>query len=183
MRKHALRLAAHQPEQIGVGDDAMLDDLEQARAIFALGQRIEHGRIDEHRQRLVEASDQVFAGHQVDAGFAADGRVHLARAAWWGLESRGIPRMKIAARNPATSVRMPPPTATTTLERSPPLRDHLLGQRLHFRQAFARFAAGKEERFRFAIADCSEEGMAVKLPDVFGGNQKDLAGACWNIIA
>ena len=42
VRKDALRLAVHQPEQIRVGDHAVLDDFEQARAVFALGQRVEH---------------------------------------------------------------------------------------------------------------------------------------------
>ena len=45
----------------GIRDNAMLDDFEQSRAIFALRQRVEHSRIDQYRQRLMETPDQVLA--------------------------------------------------------------------------------------------------------------------------
>ncbi len=76
--------------------------------------------------------------------------------------------MKMAARKPATSVRIPPPKATMTLDRSPPARDHLLGQRLHFRQTLARFAAGEKQDLGFANAKRRRERLAVQLPNVFG---------------
>ena len=88
--------------------------------------------------------------------------------------------MKIAARKPATSVTMPPPTATTRLERSAPRSNHLFGQRLHFRQSLARFAAGKEQHLVRSIAEPSLRRAAARHPR---WRQKYLAGALWNVLA
>ena len=155
--KHALRLAAHQPEQIGVGDHAVLDDLEQARAIFALRQRVEHRRIDHHRQRLMKAADQVFAGRQIDAGFAADGRVHLRQQRGGNLNHRnaahedGGQESRDVGENAAAECDDDAGAVAAA-------RHHLLGQRLHFRQALARLAAGKKQNSS-AFAQTSRERL------------------------
>ena len=48
----------------------------------------EQAGIDEHRQRLMEAADQVLADRQVDAGLAADGGVHLRQQRGGDLQHR-----------------------------------------------------------------------------------------------
>ena len=71
--------------------------------------------------------------------------------------------MKIAARNPAMSLTMPPPNATTTLDRSPPRRDHLLRRRFHVGQPLAapRRPAGTARRRAGRRARCASARRAV----------------------
>ena len=160
----------------------MLDDFEEARAIFALRKRSKQSWIDEHRERLVKAADEIFSMGQIDARFSPDGGIHLAEQCGGdldqgdaahensGQEARDIGYDAAAYRDDeAGSVRA--------------LFDHLFGQRFHFRQSFARFSAREEERFRFSIASRGEEGGAMQLPDVFGGNKKQCAGASGDVVA
>ena len=147
VRQDALRLAAHQPEQIGVGDHAMLDDFEQAGAIFALRQRVQHGWIDDHRQRLMKAADQVLAGGQVHAGFAADGRVHLRQQRGGNLNHRN-PAHEDGGQESGDVGENAAAECDDDAGAVSAARDHLLGQRLHFRQALARFAAGEKQEPR-----------------------------------
>ncbi len=180
VRQDALRLAAHQPEQIGVGDHAMFDDFEQAGAVFALRQRVQHGRIDNHRQRLMKAADQVLAGGQVHAGFAAHGSVHLRQQRGWHLNhgnaahEDGGQESGHVGENAAAECNDDAGAVCAA-------RDHLLRQRLHFRQALARFAAGEKQDLGFAKS--RRQRSAVQLPNVFGRNQKHLAGALRNVLA
>ena len=46
-------------EELRVEDDAVLDDLGQAAAVLAVGQRGQGGRVDPDADRLVEGADQV----------------------------------------------------------------------------------------------------------------------------
>ena len=81
-------LGGQKVEEPGFADDAGFDDLPEAGAVFALGQGVEHGGIDQYGDRLVEAADEILAAHQVDAGLAADGRVHLRQQGGGDLEER-----------------------------------------------------------------------------------------------
>ena len=122
----------------------MLDDFEQARAIFALRQRTQQRGIYQHRQRLVKAADQILAGRQIHSGFSANGRIHLPQQRRGNLDqgnaahedcsqkARDIGDDSAAHRDhQASAVRA--------------LLNHLFGQRFHFRQSLARFAARKQE--------------------------------------
>ena len=64
-------------EEFRAGDDAVFDDFEEASAIFARGEGAKNGGVNENGVRLVEGTEEVFAALEVDAGFAADGGVHL----------------------------------------------------------------------------------------------------------
>ena len=66
-------------EQIGVADHAALDDFVEAGAVLARGQGPEDVGIDQDRQGLVKAADQVLAGDQIHAGLAAYRGVHLSQ--------------------------------------------------------------------------------------------------------
>ena len=64
-------------EQLGIADEAVLDDLGEPGAQLARRQRGQGGGVAHHELGLVEGPDQVLAADVVDAGLAADGRVHL----------------------------------------------------------------------------------------------------------
>ena len=69
--------------------------------------------VAQHGVGLPEGADQVLALGQVHPGLAADGRVDL-RQQLLATLMYAVPRWKLAAANPATSVTIPPPTAMTT---------------------------------------------------------------------
>src|SRR5262249_40235258 len=56
--------------------DAVLDDLGQAAAVLAVGQRGQDGGVAPDADRLVEGADEVLGPRVVDADLAADGAVH-----------------------------------------------------------------------------------------------------------
>ena len=64
-------------EEGAVADDAGFDGFLQAGAEFGGGEGGEGVDVGEDGERVVEAADEVFAGGEVDAGFAADGAVDL----------------------------------------------------------------------------------------------------------
>ena len=65
-------------EQRPIGDHAALDHLGQPRGVMTIGQRLQIIDVDVHGGRLVEGPDDVLAGRVIDAGLAADRRVHHA---------------------------------------------------------------------------------------------------------
>jgi len=67
----------HEAEEFCVVDDACLDGFLQAGAEFGGGEGAEKVGVGEDGLWVVEAADEVFAGCEVDAGFAADGGVDL----------------------------------------------------------------------------------------------------------
>ena len=127
-----------------IADDAAFHHFEQSRAIFARRKRRQHLGIDQHRQRLMKTPDQILAASQIDARLAADRRIHL-REQVVGICSTGTPRMKIAARNPLTSVTMPPPNAITMLVRSAPRSTIWSASVSTCAKSLVRFAAGKKQ--------------------------------------
>ena len=86
--------------------------------------------------------------------------------------------MKIAARNPADVV---DDAAAEGDDHARPVRAALRAScsasALHFRQALARFAAGEETA---TSSTCALQAGAVQLPDVFGGDDENLAGTFRN---
>ena len=75
-----------QPEQSRISDNAALQRLVQAGAVFTRRQRPENGRVHQHRARLVEGSEQILARHEIDARFPTDGRIHLRQHGRWHLD-------------------------------------------------------------------------------------------------
>ena len=57
----ASRLPSSQREEAGVGDQAVLDHLGEARAQLARRQRAQRVGVGDHGARLVERADQVLA--------------------------------------------------------------------------------------------------------------------------
>ncbi len=64
-------------EELGVLDDAVLDDLGHAGVELALRQRLQHAHVDQDAARLPERADHVLGARQVDADLAADRAVDL----------------------------------------------------------------------------------------------------------
>ena len=64
-------------EEFGVEDDACFDGLLEAGAELCGREGAEEVGIAEDGLRVIEGSDEVFAGEEVDAGFSADGGVYL----------------------------------------------------------------------------------------------------------
>ncbi len=158
----------------------MLDDLEQTRPVFAFGQSIENRRIDNDRQRLVKAADQVLPGCEIYAGLSTHGRVHLRQQSGRHLNHRNA-----AHKNGGQESRDVRKNAAAECNDNAgsiaAARHHLLGQRLHFGQALARFAARKKQNLGFAQR--SRQRRAVQFPNVFGRDQKNLAGALGDVVA
>ena len=71
-------------EELRVVDDAGFDGFLQAGAEFGGGEGAEEVDVGEDGERVVEAADEVLAGGEVDAGFAAEGGVDLGEEWWWG---------------------------------------------------------------------------------------------------
>ena len=56
-----------------VAEHAIFGDFGIAGAELARRQRVEHGGIGDHQQRLVKRAEQIFALRRIDPGLAADG--------------------------------------------------------------------------------------------------------------
>ena len=71
-----LRVGLDEVEDRRVGDESRLDDLGHAGHDLVARQRLQCGQVDQDGCGLVERADQILARVGVDAGLAADGRVH-----------------------------------------------------------------------------------------------------------
>ncbi len=60
-----------------VAEHAIFGDFRIAGAELARRQRIEHRSIGDHQNRLMKRAEQVLALRRIDAGLAADRRIHL----------------------------------------------------------------------------------------------------------
>ena len=75
---HGLRVCLDQVENLGVCDEAALDDLTHAGQQLMLGQGAQGTNLAEHRGGRPECADQVLTLGGVDAGLTAHGGVHHA---------------------------------------------------------------------------------------------------------
>src|SRR5208283_2246227 len=64
-REDAILLRSQNLEELSVGDNAALNDLEQPGTILAIWQAGQYERIDEHRQRLMKTADQIFPAAEI----------------------------------------------------------------------------------------------------------------------
>ena len=72
------RVGLDQIEDDRIGDESRLHDFGHAGHDLVARQRFQRRQVDEHGGRLVERADQVLARVGVDAGLAADRRIHHA---------------------------------------------------------------------------------------------------------
>ena len=75
-------------KEFRVENDTVFNDLSQARAIVAIGQRREHAGVDEHAERLVKRADQVLRRGMIDANLATDRTVDVGQQRRRHLEER-----------------------------------------------------------------------------------------------
>jgi hypothetical protein len=75
--ENARKIYFQEGKELGISDDAVLDDFGEASAEFALGKRGEKFGIDENQAGRIKGADEVFAFRKIDTGFAADGAVDL----------------------------------------------------------------------------------------------------------
>ena len=121
----------------------------------------------------MERSEQILAGSQVHAGLAADGRVDLGEQRSGHLDN-GHAAHK-GCREEAGHV-----GDDTSAEANDKARaigtgfGHLLGERFHFGEALAAFAAREEERRGVESAEGS--GRAMKVPHIACSDNENLAG-------
>src|SRR5439155_25765564 len=106
--------------------------------------------INQHGDGLVETADEVLAFYQVDAGFAADGRVDLREQGGGHLhdrdaahENRGQETTHVV--HDAAAERNDEAGAVGAAAK------HFLGRAFHVRQALAFFTAGQEDDL---VRDC-----------------------------
>ncbi len=133
-----------QREQRRAADDAALEDFEQAGAVFPLGQRREHLRIDQHRDGLVESADQVLAALEVHPGLTADSRIHLRQQRSGNLQHRNPAHVDGGqkARHVVDHTAAESDHQARTVA---PAQHHLLGEHFDRSQPFSLFAAGIEQ--------------------------------------
>ena len=81
-------------EEVRIVDDAVLDDLAEARVDLALRQRLHHGEVHEYGLRLVKGPDEVLAERVVDGYLAADARVDLRQEARRQLHERNAAHVR-----------------------------------------------------------------------------------------
>lgn len=156
-------------EEFGAGDDAVFDDFEEASAVFAGGERVEDGGVDEDGVGLVEGAEEVLAALEVDAGFAADGGVDLGKESGGDLddgdaahEDGGEEAADVAADAAAEGDEDAGSVCAAG--------EHLVGEGFENAEAFVGFAAGEVEDFE------TGEVIRVEGVDVRGGYDEDLAG-------
>ena len=180
-RQHGVRLPGQQAEQFRAANDAALDHFEQPGAVLALGQR-RAARPDRSARPPADGTRRPgsFPSRRftpvlppIPASTCASSVV--------GICKTGMPRMKIEARNPPTSVTMPPPKATTMLERSPP-RATISSASLSTSSRRLRSSPPAKNRTSCLRAPSARvQALAVQLPDVVGGDHEHRAGALGNV--
>ena len=73
----AFAVAFEEAKEARVTDDPCFYAFEETSAQLPRRQRFKNAYIGEDSERVMEAADEVFAGGQVDSGFAADGGINL----------------------------------------------------------------------------------------------------------
>ena len=58
-------------EELGVEDHAVLHHFGQSRAVLTIGQRLQHGGVDEDTDRLVKGPDHVLGERVIDPSLAS----------------------------------------------------------------------------------------------------------------
>jgi hypothetical protein len=119
-----------------VAEHAVFGDFGIAGAELARRQRIEHGGIGDHQQRLMERAEQVFPLRRIDSSLAADRRVDLRQQ-----RSRHLDEIDAAAQDRG---------------REPgEIADHAAAERDH---QIVAFDLGRDQRF----ADLFEAGIGFR---------------------
>ena len=168
-------------EELGFADDARLDDFVEPGAVFALGQGVEDGGVDEHGERLVEAADQVLAADQIDAGLAADGGVHLGEQRGGDLQD-GDAAHEDGGQEAAHVVDDAAAESDHHAGAIGAELHHLLGQLLDGREALLIFAARQVE---YVVRNSREAGGELRAgvtPDILGGDDEDFPGLGRNVL-
>ena len=93
-REHGIGMLLKIREEVRIVDDAVLDDLAEARVDLALRQRLHHGEVHEYGLRLVKGPDEVLAERVVDGYLAADARVDLRQEARRQLHERNAAHVR-----------------------------------------------------------------------------------------
>ena len=147
-------IAFEEVEKVLASDDGSLDRLLQTGAQLAGRQCAQQAGIGEHRGWMVEAAEQVLSREEVDAGFAADGTVHL------GEQGRGDLDIGDAAYvdGGKKAGDVANDAAAKGDQQRVPVRARLcqlLGQCLHGRETFVRFARRqKQDRWGLRRREC-----------------------------
>src|SRR5579864_1426979 len=160
------------PERVA-REQAGLHNLTHALPPLRLGQRLEERRVDHGERRPVEGPDEVLPLRQVEAGLAADGRVHL------GDEARGDgdPGHSAEICRGCISRRVGRAAAAERDDRPPAVEPELLPQPVDGGERL-RLLAGRElVRLREPLAERELRVHAVDACDVPVGDESDRAVA------
>ena len=145
------------------------------------GRVIENVRIDQDRERLVEAADQVLAVEQIYAGFAADSRIDLALQSGGNLQYRDAAH-EDGGQKAGHVVHDAAAEGDNHAGAVASLSHHLFGQCFHVRQPLAFLAAGEKEDLVGDARETPGECLAVEAPDIFSSDDENLAGPFWNVL-
>jgi len=166
----------HFVEEGLAADDTALEDFVEAGAVFALGEGAEDFGVDQDGEGLVEAADEVFAGEEIDAGFAANGGVDLAEEGGGDLED-GDAAEEDGGEETGDVGNDAAAEADDEAGAVGAVSHHLFGEGFDLAEAFFVFAAGEEQDVPGAAGESGLDEGVVVGPDVASGDDEDLAQA------
>ena len=176
-RQHIRAAFGQKSEQLGVPYDPGLENFEQPGAILAFGQGLQRRRVNGHIERLVEAAHQVLTGHQVDAGLAADGRVHLRQQRGGDLNHRDAAHEdgRQEARHVGDDAAAKGNHQAGAVAAA---AHHFFGRLFERPEALPVLAAGQENQLVFFSRKAARQGRALMPPHVFGRDHEEFATLC-----
>ncbi len=170
----------HEAEEAGVVDDAGFDAFLEPGAELGGGKGAEEVGVGEDGLGVVEAADEVFAGEEVDAGFASDGGVDLCEQGAGELDVADTAH--VDGGEEAGDVA---DDASTEGKQEGvavgPGGGKLLGEGFYAREALVAFAGGVEEDGGglLSLGEGGEEGFGPEGPDLGRGDDEGAEGFAW----
>ncbi len=171
-----LCVAFHVGEERGVANDACLDALIEACAEFALGEGVEDVRVCKDGAGVVEATDQIFAGGEIDTGFATDRRVDLRKEGGWDLDVVNAAHVDGSeeAGDVADDAAAEGDEERGTVGSG---SGEASGESFYATEAFVGLAGGQKEHLRrIAGGEAGKQDIAPEGPDFGRGDDKNAAG-------
>ena len=165
---------------VGVADDGGFDGFLQAGEEALAGEGGEEVGGDQTARGMVEAADEVFAGGEIDAGFAADGAIDLGEEGGGDLDEGDAAHVDGGEEAGDVADDAAPPKAMRRASRSAPCwascsaSDSTAARRLCFSPD-----GQKEDGGGLSFRKRGSDLFAPELPDVGGGDEEGAVRLGW----
>jgi hypothetical protein len=160
LTKNLLMPRFHQPEKWFRRDNPVLNDLVKPGAILAHRKRGKNLGINEHGERLMKRSDQVFSRDQIAAGLATHCGVYLGEQCSGNLDDRNAAH-KNCGEKPGQIGDDSAPERNHDAGTISTQRRHLFGKLFHVGEALILLAAGEENCVKRHMIECRANLSAV----------------------